>query len=93
MVSESGGTGARDLMLIGIAYTIGQGVPQDFVLAHKWLNIAAARAEGENQKFVSKARDGLAKNMTSQQVADAQKAAREWVEAFEKRKKQPTAWG
>jgi TPR repeat protein len=58
----------------GMMYANGQGVPQDYVTAHMWLNLAAA--SGNKDAVVP--RDGLAKQMTSAQVAEAQKLAREW---------------
>jgi hypothetical protein len=60
-------------------------VPQDYVEAHKWCNLAAARASAEIQKACADARDALAKQMTPQQLAEAQKRASEWLAAFEKR--------
>ncbi len=53
--------------------------------AHKWRNLAAAHASAEKQKAWADTRDALEKDMTPQQVADAQKLAREWQAAFEKR--------
>ena len=53
----------------------GTGVLQDFCLAHMWFNIAASRGD-------RKAADRLAKIgtcMTLEQVAEAQKMARNWV--------------
>ena len=53
-------------------------MPQDYVEAHKWLNLAAALSQGDNQKAMADTRDGLAKQMTPQQIAEAQRLAREW---------------
>ena len=44
--------------------------------AHKWVNLAAAEGEAE----ALKSRDVFAKLMTAEQVADAQRLAREWTE-------------
>lgn len=60
--------------LLARLYTLGMGVPQDFVEAHKWLNLAAARGDVD----LGQSRDDLAKNMTPEQVAEAQRLAREW---------------
>ena len=65
----------------GAMYYAGQGVPQDYVEAHKWRNLAASRASAENQKQYAESRDAVASFMTPQQIADAQKLAREWFEA------------
>ncbi len=70
---------------LGNAYYTGQGVPQDYVESHKWFNLAASRASAENRKRVTESRDAVASLMTSQQIADAQKLAREWQAAFEQR--------
>ena len=70
---------------LAIAYFNGEGVPQDYVEAHKWLNLAASRASTENQKRYAESRDAVASFMTPQQNADAQKLAREWLAAFEQR--------
>ena len=53
-------------------YANGEGVQQDYVSAHMWLNLAAATG-GENAR---KARDGVAANMTREQIAEAQARAR-----------------
>jgi TPR repeat protein len=55
-------------------YGAGEGVPQDYVLAYMWFNLAAA----QGQKGAKSARDEIAKRMTSEQVEEAQKLAREW---------------
>jgi hypothetical protein len=64
--------------ILGFMYAQGQGVPQDYAEAHMWLNLAASRASGENQKKYAEARESIAKKMTSQQIAEAQRRAREW---------------
>ncbi len=57
-------------------YANGQGVPQNYVEAHMWFNLAAAQSSGENRDRYVKARDDLAERMTSEQVAEAQRRAR-----------------
>lgn len=59
---------------LGIAYFNGHGVPQDYILAHMWLNLAAARGDSS----VAESRDLVAKRMTGDQIAEAQRLAREW---------------
>jgi hypothetical protein len=68
-------------------YNPGSGIPKDYIEAHKWMSLAAARATGDNQRRFADARDSLAKDMTPEQIAEAQKRATEWTAAFEKRKK------
>jgi TPR repeat protein len=58
-------------------YEKGEGVAQDYVEAHKWYNLAAAQGE----KIASNNRDSIAKEMTPEQIAEAQKLAREWKPA------------
>ena len=59
---------------LGVMYYEGQGVPQDYVQAHMWFNLAAASGK-EN---AAENRDIAASNMTPAQIAEAQKLAREW---------------
>jgi TPR repeat protein len=72
---------------LGMGYASGLGVPQDDVEAHKWLNLATAASMGVSEKKYADARDSLAKMMTPEQIAEAQKRASEWTAAFEKRRK------
>ena len=60
---------------VGLMYANGQGVLQDDVYAHMWWNIAAA----SGYKYAIKARDIIAKRMTSSQLAKAQDLARNFV--------------
>lgn len=53
-------------------------VIQDYVQAHFWLNLAASQATGDWLTKLSEYRDNLASRMTSAQVAEAQRLAREW---------------
>ena len=62
---------------LGVVYANGQGAPQDYVLAYMWINLAAA-ASTDTEKKVAEARDSIASKMTPEQVADAQRLAREW---------------
>jgi hypothetical protein len=59
---------------LGIAYVKGEGVPQDYVLAHMWFNLAAAQGNEDARQN----RDSVAKVMTPDQVAEAQRLARQW---------------
>ncbi len=55
-------------------YYNGHGVPQDYVLAHKWADLAASQGDED----AVKKRDARATLMTPQQIAVAQRLAREW---------------
>jgi len=59
---------------LGVMYDNGQGVPQDYVQAHMWYNLAGAQGDEEARKR----RDIIAKKMSVGQIAEAQKLAREW---------------
>jgi len=66
---------------LGLRYYLGQGVPQDYVLAHMWFNLATSRfpASGAEMLDISlKSRNLLASKMTPDQIAEAQRLAREW---------------
>ena len=65
--------------LIGLMYDNGQGVTQDYAEAHMWLNLAASRTSGNDQKKFADARESVARKMTPEQIAEAQRLAREWV--------------
>ena len=58
-------------------YPYGHGVPQDYVLAHVYCNLAASNGSGERDQR-AEARDDIAKKLTREQLAEAQRMAREW---------------
>ena len=68
-------------------YESGSGVLQDLVEAYKWVNLAASRATGDDQKLFAKRRDALAKQMTSAQIVEARRRWKEWYAAFDARQK------
>ena len=69
------GTGDRRAMLaLGRLHVQGLGVPQTYVEAHMWFNLAASR--GETAALAE--RDALAARMTPGQIATAQERAMEW---------------
>jgi hypothetical protein len=47
-----------------------------------WLDLAAARSTGELQESVIRSRDTVAQWMTLNQIAEAQRRAREWDTAL-----------
>ena len=66
---------------LGEMYAQGRGVRRDYIQAHKWYNIAAATHSSDTlRKQSAKASDKLAKRMTPDQIAEAQRMAREWLE-------------
>jgi len=70
---------------LGVMYDEGLGIEKDSVEAHKWLNLAATRATGDNRKEFVKRRDWVEKGMGLPQVAEAQRLATEWQAAFDAR--------
>ena len=75
---------ANALQNLGIMYAWGTGVPQDYVQAHMWFNLAVSRSRpGETYDTAAELRDAFADLMTPAQIAEAQKLARQWY----KRKK------
>jgi TPR repeat protein len=67
---------AEDYYDLGVAYSMGQGdIKIDLIQAHKWFNLAAMagmRQAQEDRAFV-------AADMTSAQIAEAQRLARDWL--------------
>jgi uncharacterized protein len=60
---------------LACCFTYGNGVPVDLVAAYMWANIAAANGSSGSDTL----RDViLAKQMTRQQIAEAQRLSREW---------------
>jgi len=74
--AEQGFASARHNL--GGMYGRGEGVPQDHVLAHMLFDLAASRLEAEERDMAIKNRDIVASKMTPEQIAEAQKLAREW---------------
>ncbi len=70
-------TGAPDALFeLGMLYATGRDVDADLVSAHKWFNLAAARGNASALTY----RVELAREMSTDQVAEAQKLAREWLQ-------------
>ena len=70
-------TGAPDALFeLGMLYATGRNVDADLVSAHKWFNLAAARGNASALTY----RVELAQEMSTGQVAEAQKLAREWLQ-------------
>ncbi|MBN9023211.1 MAG: sel1 repeat family protein [Rhizobiales bacterium] len=63
------------LFQLGMAYANGDEVDVDLVAAHKWFNLAAQRGYADAAWH----RQQIAEEMTSSQIAAAQRAAREWL--------------
>ena len=66
---------------LGVSYANGRGVPQNDVQAHMWFNLAASRSTGDLREDAVENRNTVAARMTAEQLAEAQRLAREWDEA------------
>ena len=73
------------LIWLGDAYAEGKGVPKDYVEAHKYYDLATSQAKhGELELselyrgLADKKKKDLASRMTTAEIAEAQKRAREW---------------
>jgi TPR repeat protein len=64
------------LFELGMLYATGRDVAADLVVAHKWFNLAAARGNPSAMTH----RVELAREMSAEQVAEAQRLAREWLQ-------------
>ena len=76
LAAEQGSAGAQ--FNLGAMYGSGTGVPLDYVLGHMWLSLAASRPTGEERETAAELRDLLRTQMTPEQIAEAQRLAREW---------------
>ena len=66
---------------VGIMYYSGQGVPQNYVQAHMWVDLAASRfppSAREDRDEAASNRDVVASKMMREQLAEAKKLLREW---------------
>lgn len=79
--AENGDVGAQ--FYLGTMYALGEGVTQDYLKAHLWLNLAATAGD-QNAK---ESRNMIEGKMTPAQKAEAQKLIEEWIDKFEKQKK------
>ncbi|MBY0422111.1 MAG: hypothetical protein K2Q06_07395 [Parvularculaceae bacterium] len=73
-----GGLSAEEMYRRGLAASTGvDDGPADLVLAHKWFNLAAMHGNIEARAY----RAELAREMTPDEVAEAQRLAREYLAA------------
>lgn len=67
---------------LGIAYSTGSGgVDIDMIEAHKWFNLAALR--GSEEAMMCRA--DISDDMTAREIAEAQRQARAWLQAADRR--------
>lgn len=60
---------------MGMACSLGEGTAPDLVSAHKWFNIAALKGYRDAARY----RREVAEEMSAEEIAAAQRAAREWL--------------
>ncbi|MEL7429366.1 MAG: sel1 repeat family protein [Pseudomonadota bacterium] len=74
--ADLGSTNNPELLFeLGLVYATGRDGQEDMVAAHKWFNIAAYRG----YELAKARREEIAVDMTKEQIAKAQRAAREWI--------------
>ena len=65
--------------VLGVMYHNGEGVPRDYVRSHMWLNLNLSQETDEDKRKEQAERlNSLEKRMTTEQIAEAQKLAREF---------------
>ena len=69
------GTDADRFFRLGLMYSTGETVAPDMVTAHKWFNIAGMRGSREAVRH----RCEIASEMSTAEIAAAQRAARTWL--------------
>jgi TPR repeat protein len=63
---------------LGLAFTRGRhGLPVDYVVAHKWLNLAALGGDDN----ATRARAQVATSMSAAEIDAAQRMTRDWMSA------------
>lgn len=69
---------AQGAYSLGIMYYRGEGIPQDYISAYMWTNIATS-IDSLNRAEHVKGRDSIREVLTQQQIIDGQRLARECV--------------
>ena len=59
---------------LGNCYRLGKGVLRDYILAHQWFSLSAAKGS----KYARESRNEVATLMSPSQIAEAQKLVQEW---------------
>ena len=77
------GNGSLDALYdLGVAFSTGShGVICDMIEAHKWFNIAASKGHEE----AAWCRADISDEMTAREIAEAQRRAREWLVAGQRK--------
>ena len=83
-LAEQGDADAQ--FILGIMYDNGEGVPEDYVQAYAWVNLAAA----SGYERAEQARTIIRQYMTPSQIAEAQKLSRELAARIAEGRGEPT---
>ena len=63
---------------LGTMYSNGQGVPQDYLLAHMWFNVAASKLSEADRANAVKGSAQAARKLTPVELLRAEQMARDW---------------
>jgi TPR repeat protein len=63
---------------LGILFNFGKGVKRDYVQAYMWYEVAISHLTSGDKDSVLELRDSLAKNLTHDQISEAEGLARKW---------------
>jgi hypothetical protein len=75
-IADAARGNAQALFDLGVAYSTGSGgIDVDLIEAHKWFNLAALN--GSEEAVCCRAE--ISDEMTAREIAEAQKAARAWL--------------
>jgi uncharacterized protein len=69
---------------LALLYSMGLGAPRNYPLAYMWFSVAGLSSTGRDQVEALRARDDVAKAMTSTQIADAAAMAKKCKESLYK---------
>jgi hypothetical protein len=76
LAEKAASAGRNDaLFQLGLIYSAGRDVEVDLIAAHKWFNLSALRGNAEARHY----RSELARDMTRDEIAAAQREARAWL--------------
>jgi len=67
--------GGEVFVQLGLMYSTGRTVEPNRIEAHKWFNLAAHKGHGDAARL----RREIAAEMSEEDIAEAQRAARQWV--------------
>ena len=76
--AEQGDVSAQGTL--GLLYSIGQGVPQNYVEAYYWLDLAAS-VKGPNQEKYAANRQMVGAHITTDELDEVQERVAKWLAA------------